>query len=136
MLVLFGFTYCPDICPTTLFHVSEILNGLGPAASQVQPIFITIDPKRDTPDKLRAYTTAFDRRIVGLTGTETQIAAAAKSYRAHYAKIPIPGSKDDYTFEHQAGLYLMNADGKFITSFTFRDNPKDTTDAIRRHLDR
>jgi cytochrome oxidase Cu insertion factor (SCO1/SenC/PrrC family) len=117
MLVFFGFTSCPDICPASLQLMSTVLDKLGPKADRITPIFITIDPERDTAPKLDQYVKHFSSRIVGLTGTPEEIAAAAKAYRVYYNKVPnkVPG---DYTMDHTGIIYLMDANGDYVTHFT------------------
>ena len=113
-LVFFGFTHCPDVCPTTLNSVADALDKLGAKADRVQPLFITVDPKRDTPAVVKQYAAAFGPRIVGLTGTPEQIAAAAKAYRVYYAEHRTGTGPDDYSMDHSSVLYLMGPDGRFI----------------------
>jgi len=110
LLVYFGYTFCPDACPTTLNAVATALTALGPDAERVQPLFITIDPDRDTPAVMKEYVAAFDSRIVGLTGSPEQIAAAAKAYRVYYQRI---GGGSDYTMDHTVLLYIMDPNGRF-----------------------
>jgi protein SCO1/2 len=114
MLVYFGYTYCPDVCPTTLTSVAAALDKLGPKADQIQPLFITVDPKRDTPAVVKQYAAAFTPRLIGLTGTPEQIAAAAKEYRVYYAEHRTGPGPDDYSMDHSSVLYLMGPDGRFI----------------------
>ena len=116
-LIFFGYTFCPDVCPTTLSAVADALEKLGPLAGQVQPLFITIDPKRDTEEVVGAYVKNFDPRIVGLTGSPEAVAAAAKSYQVYYAPQKTGNGPDDYLMDHSAALYLMNPDGKFVRIF-------------------
>jgi protein SCO1 len=114
LLVFFGYTFCPDTCPTTLFEISTALERLGPDAAKLQPIFITVDPRRDTPQVLEDYTRSFDPRIVGLTGSPDQIAAAVQEYGAHYAPRPTELAGDGYLVEHSSYLYLMDPQGMFV----------------------
>jgi protein SCO1/2 len=114
MLVYFGYTYCPDVCPTTLSAVADAMDKLGPKADKIQPLFITVDPKRDKPDVVKQYAAAFGTRIVGLTGSPEQIAAAAKAYRVYYAEHRTGTGPDDYSMDHSSVLYLMGPDGRFI----------------------
>jgi protein SCO1/2 len=114
MLVYFGYTYCPDVCPTTLTNVAAALDKLGPKADQIQPLFITVDPKRDTAAVVKQYAAAFSPRLIGLTGTPEQIAAAAKEYRVYYAEHRTGPGPDDYSMDHSSVLYLMGPDGRFI----------------------
>jgi len=114
MLVYFGYTFCPDVCPTTLNAVADALDKLGPAAARVQPLFITVDPKRDTPPVVKQYAAAFSPRIERLTGTQDQIAKVAKEYRVYYAEHRTGPGPDDYSMDHSSVLYLMSPDGDFI----------------------
>ena len=114
ILVFFGFTHCPDICPSGLQVMTAALDKLGPKADAVTPIFITLDSKRDTPEKLAAYLKSFHPRLVGLTGSEEELAAAAKTYRVYYQKVTDEKSPDSYAYDHAAIFYLMGKDGAFI----------------------
>ena len=118
MLVFFGFTSCPDICPASLQLMSTVLDKLGPKADRITPIFITIDPERDTAPKLNEYVKHFSSRIVGLTGTPEEIAAAAKAYRVYYNKVPNKAVPGDYTMDHTGIIYLMDVNGDYVTHFT------------------
>jgi protein SCO1/2 len=117
LLVFFGYTFCPNVCPTTLLEVAVALQLLGPAASELQPLFISIDPDRDTPDVMAAYTQSFDPRIVGLTGSATQIASVAKEYGAYYDPHRTGPGPDDYVMDHSTYLYLMDPNGQFVRGF-------------------
>jgi protein SCO1/2 len=117
LLVFFGYTFCPNICPTTLLEVADALRRLGPDASELQPLFISIDPDRDTPDVMAAYTRSFDPRIIGLTGTAAQIANVAKEYGAYYAPHRTGPGADDYVMDHGTYLYLMDPKGQFVRGF-------------------
>jgi protein SCO1/2 len=114
MLVYFGYTFCPDVCPTTLGEVANALDRLGAKADRLQVIFITVDPKRDTPAVIKQYVAAFTPRLLGLTGTEEQIANVAKEYRVYYAEHRTGPGPNDYAMDHSSVLYLMGPDGKFI----------------------
>jgi protein SCO1/2 len=114
MLVYFGYTYCPDVCPTTLTEVAGALDRLGPKAARVQPIFITVDPQRDTPGTIKQYTSAFSPRIIGLTGTPAQIAAVEREYHVYAAKHVTGPGPNDYGMDHSSVLYLMGPDGRFV----------------------
>ncbi|HUK07074.1 MAG TPA: SCO family protein [Stellaceae bacterium] len=122
VLVYFGYTYCPDACPTTLNEIAGALRELGPLAERIQPLFITIDPQRDTPKVLAEYVQSFDPRIVGLTGTTSQIAAAAKAYGVYYAPYKAEGVPDGYLMDHTAIVFVMDEDGRFVATFT-QDTP-------------
>lgn len=117
LLVYFGYTHCPDICPTTLAALSEVLDALGPLAAQVQPLFITIDPGRDDRQAVHAFVKALDPRIVGLTGTRAEIAAVARAYRVFYKKVPTQDGAD-YFMEHSSYVYVMRPDGHYVTLFS------------------
>ena len=114
-LVYFGYTFCPDVCPTTLNQVAETMDRLGPRAERVRPVFITIDPRRDTPPVMKQYVASFDPRIIGLTGTEAEIAAVAKEFRVYYAPHRTGDGPNDYTMDHSSVLYLLGPDGKFVS---------------------
>ena len=119
MLIFFGYTYCPDVCPTSLTQISTAMDILGDKAKQVVPTLVTIDPDRDTPEVLKDYVAHFHPSVVGLTGTPEQIKQVAKAYRVYYAKVPSEaGNKDDYLMDHSAVIYLMGPDGKFVAHFT------------------
>ena len=116
MLVFFGYTYCPDICPAGLQVMTAALEKLGPKADNIQPLFITIDPERDTVEVMASYVENFHPRLIGLTGTPEEIAAVAKAYRVYYKKA---GDDGDYLMDHSSILYLMDGDGKFAQHFTY-----------------
>jgi protein SCO1/2 len=115
MLVYFGFTYCPDVCPTDLQQMGLAVDRLGAAGDAVQPIFITVDPGRDTPEHLKDYVANFHSRFVGLTGDAPAIHEAARVYRAYYAKVDL--GKSDYTVDHSSFIYLMGRDGEYLGFF-------------------
>jgi protein SCO1/2 len=118
MLVYFGFTYCPDVCPSGLQVMAAALEKVGAKADQVAPILITVDPERDTPEQLASYVPSFHPRLVGLTGSPEQIAAALKSYRVYAKKVEDPKSAAGYTFDHTSLLYLMDRNGEYVAHFT------------------
>jgi cytochrome oxidase Cu insertion factor (SCO1/SenC/PrrC family) len=122
MLVFFGYTYCPDICPTELQVMSAALDSLGPKADVIQPVFVTVDPQRDTPEVLKQYVGNFHPRLVGLTGTPEEIASVAKTYRVFFNKVEDSGA-DTYLMDHSTIMYLMDPQGRFLKHFTY------TTDA-------
>jgi len=109
-LVFFGFTQCPDVCPTALAELSQVMKLLGDRASQVQVMMISVDPERDTPEVLRAYISGFDPQFLGLTGSAEQIKAAAGSFKAYYAKVP--GAKGSYSMDHSSSFYLLDKKGE------------------------
>ncbi|MBK9018466.1 MAG: SCO family protein [Sulfuritalea sp.] len=120
-LVSFGFISCPDVCPTTLLEVKQILEALGDRASRLQPVFITVDPARDTREVLREYTAAFDTRILGLTGSAELVRRAADSFRVQYEIVREPGAApDNYTMNHTAGMVLLDIRGRFLARFPLR----------------
>jgi protein SCO1/2 len=123
MLVFFGFTFCPDVCPTALQVMAAALDKLGPKADKITPVFITVDPERDTPEQIAMYVKSFHPRLVGLTGTPEQIDAAAKAYRVYYKRVPDPKSSAGYTMDHSAIMYVMGPDGAFVTHFTYAVSP-------------
>ncbi len=131
-LVFFGFTHCPDVCPTTLFEVSEIFRALGPDAKDVRALFVTVDPERDTPDKLKDYLSSFDPRIIGVTGDQAAIAATERAYRVYAKKVPTDGG--GYTMDHTAIVYLMSKDGRFVAPFNMKRRPEEAAAELKRYL--
>lgn len=119
-VVFFGFTHCPEVCPTTLWEMSEALKALGPDADKLKVLFISIDPTRDDPEALALYLQSFDPRIVGLTGSEEEIGTVAASYRAYWRKVPT--GDGDYTMDHTASIYLMDADGEFTSTISYDEH--------------
>ena len=111
VVMFFGFTHCPDVCPTTLAEFNGALKQLGDAADRVQVLFVTVDPQRDTPDVLRGYVTAFNDHFLGLTGTPEQIAKVAKEYKIVYQKVP-GSTPDNYSVDHSAGTYIYDEQGR------------------------
>ncbi len=133
LLITFGYTYCPDVCPTTLLKVADTLDLLGDQAAHVQPLFVTVDPERDTPEVLAAYVAAFHPRLVGLTGSAEQIKRIAGDYRVYYEKV---GSGDsDYFMDHSAFIYLAGAKGRPLAYFPHDLAPEDLAAEVRRFLD-
>lgn len=115
LLVYFGYTFCPDVCPTELGTMARVMDLLGRQADKVQPLFISVDPERDTVAQLKDYVALFHPRLVGLTGTPEQVQATAKAYRIYYKKAPQPNAKpDEYLMDHSSFLYLMGPDGRFL----------------------
>jgi len=133
MLVFFGFTNCPDFCPTALYTITQAMEKLGAKADGVVPVFITVDPERDTPAALKNYAQNFDKRVVMLTGTPAEIAAAAKAYRVFYAKRP-QEKAGEYTMDHSVYIYLMDPAGKFVTHFRHAVSPDDLAEALKKRL--
>lgn len=117
-LIAFGYTYCPDICPTTLVEMAAILKQLGDQADRLQPIFVTVDPERDNAKVLKTYTEFFDPRILGLTGSPALVRRAADNFKIRYAKVREPGA-ENYAVDHSAGMILLGPDGTFIKKFAF-----------------
>jgi cytochrome oxidase Cu insertion factor (SCO1/SenC/PrrC family) len=133
-LIYFGFTYCPDVCPTSLLLMETALEKLGPdAAKKVNLVFITIDPERDTPELMKGYVTNFGPTFEGLTGTPQQIDAAARAYRVYYQKVP---SKDGapYLMDHSSIVYLLDRNGRFVTHFTHEAKAEAIATAVERLL--
>lgn len=133
LLVYFGFTYCPDVCPTSLYTISQALDRLGPAAERVRPLFITIDPERDTPELMANYVALFHERMIGLTGSREDINAVAKAYRAYHAKVPGEDG-GPYLMDHSTFTYLMGPDGKFLTVFSHGIEIETLAEQLRRYL--
>jgi protein SCO1/2 len=136
MLVFFGFTHCPDICPAELQVMAQSLEELGPKADKVVPVFITLDPERDTPEVMGAYVKNFGPRFVGLTGSPEAIAEAAKAYRVAFSKF-VPEGQDDnqnYSIDHSAIAYLMGPDGKYVAHFAYGTPADKMTETLRRYL--
>ena len=131
-LVFFGFTHCPDVCPTALYEITQLYKALGPKGDRLRTFFITVDPERDTPELLRDYISSFDPRIVGLTGTTAEAAAALKAYRGYARKVPLEGGQ--YTMDHTALVYLMDSKGRFIESFNLKRAPEDAAKEIEKYL--
>jgi len=132
MIVYFGYTYCPDVCPTDLMAITQALDALGPAADGVQPIFITIDPERDT--KLLAdYISAFHRSFVGLTGSPEEIRRVANAYKAFYVKVQDERS-GDYSIDHAGVIYLMGRNGEYLGFMPPQTNPDRLTEVLRNNL--
>jgi protein SCO1/2 len=121
MLLFFGYTYCPDVCPTTLAVMSAALDRMGQRADRIVPVFVTVDPKRDTPQAIKTYLSAFGPRWVGLTGTPEQIAEVAKEYRVYYRVNGADG--ENYTVDHSGVVYLMKPDGSYLANYSLSNSP-------------
>ncbi|MGQ0662455.1 MAG: SCO family protein [Pseudomonadota bacterium] len=134
MLVAFGFTSCPDICPLELQLMADAIDRLGADAEAVQPIFVTVDPGRDTPAVLKSYMERFSTHLVGLTGTAEEIAAVARAYRVYTRVNGDPARDANYTVDHTGLIYLMGRDGKFRAHFTHETPPERMAATIRAHL--
>ncbi|WP_373870153.1 SCO family protein [Azorhizobium oxalatiphilum] len=131
-LVFFGFTHCPDVCPTALFEISEIFRSLGPDADKARAVFITVDPERDTPEVMKSYISSFAPQLRGYTGTPAQVETVKKAYRVFSRKVPLDGG--DYTMDHTAVIYLMDKDGSFIAPFNTKRAPAEAAAELKRYL--
>ena len=118
MLVYFGFTYCPDVCPTELMRIGQFMDALGRDADKIHPILISVDPDRDTPQAMQSYLKSFHPAIIGLTGTPENIKDAASSFRVFYSKAEDPGSNAGYLIDHSAFVYLMDKNGEYLAHFS------------------
>ncbi|OAF05049.1 electron transporter SenC [Bradyrhizobium centrolobii] len=134
MLVYFGFTYCPDVCPTDLMAIGQALEQIGPDADAVQPIFITVDPERDTAQHLAEYVPLFHPRLIGLTGDPDAIRKAADAYKVYFAKVAIGKEAGDYTVDHTSFIYLMDRDGKYLGFFPPGTSAERMVEIIRPRL--
>jgi protein SCO1/2 len=131
-LIFFGFTHCPDVCPTTLFEVSEVMRSLGKDADKTAALFISVDPERDTPDKMKDYLSSFDPHLRGATGDLPTITAVAKEFRVYYKKVPTEGN--DYTMDHTAIVYLMDKNGNFVSPFNLRRKPEEAAAELKKYF--
>lgn len=130
-LVFFGYTHCPDVCPTTLYELSQVLKAMG-AAAPVKVLFITVDPARDTPKQMKEYLSSFDPHIVGLSGNAGQTKAVERAYRVYAKKIP--GQDGDYTMDHTSMIYLMDRDGHFVSGFNLARKPEVAAAELESYL--
>lgn len=128
-VIFFGFTYCPEICPTTLANLTAWMTALGPDAAKLNVIFVSIDPERDTPAVLRRYLSSFDRRIRGLTGSAPRIAQIAREFHVYYQRVPLEGG--GYTMDHSSAIYLIDAHGRFGGVMTFQTPQKSALVRLR-----
>lgn len=128
-LVFFGFTYCPEVCPTTLTHMSAWLKALGSDADKLNVVFVSIDPERDTPSQLASYLSSFDPRVRGLTGTQAQVDAVADEYKVYHKKVPLPGGS--YTMDHSAVIYMLDRRGVVSGILTYDEPDAKALTAIR-----
>jgi cytochrome oxidase Cu insertion factor (SCO1/SenC/PrrC family) len=133
LVLYFGYTYCPDVCPTDLMAISAAIRLLGDAGNDVQPIFITVDPQRDTVEHLRGYVSIFHPRLIGLTGSEHNIRTLALAYKAYYAKIAAEHG-EPYAIDHSGFIYLVGRDGKYLGFFPPGTPPDRMVEIIRKHL--
>ena len=127
--VFFGFTHCPEVCPTTLYDLTQDLEALGKDADRMRVAFITVDPAQDTPELMKTYLASFDPRIVGLTGTEEEIAAVAKAYKVYYRKVP---TESGYTMDHTATILLMDSRGEFYGTSNFQESQEVRREKLRQ----
>ena len=134
MLVFFGFTHCPDICPAELQVIAEALDKLGDKAAKVVPIFITVDPERDDPKTMGEYVKSFGPNFVGLTGSPDAIAAAAKAYRVAYTKAENTASPENYNVDHSALVYLMDTNGQYLAHFPYGTGAQEMAEKLDRFL--
>ena len=133
-LLFFGFTFCPDVCPTELQVMTAALAELGDRGRDIQPIFVTVDPERDTPQVLKDYIANFSERWIGLTGSPEQVAAMARAYKVYFAKAENTQSPENYLMDHSSIIYLMGPDGKFLKHFTYSTDAKALAKAIATAL--
>ena len=131
-LIFFGFTHCPDVCPTSLFEISEVLKALGKDADRVNAYFVSVDPERDTTMAMKDYLSSFDPHLEGLTGNPDEIAKVISAYRVYAKKVPLKDG--DYTMDHTALVYLMDRDGKFVAPFNLKRTPEDAAADLKRYL--
>ncbi|WP_324617356.1 SCO family protein [Microvirga alba] len=117
--IFFGFTHCPEVCPTTLYDLTQDLESLGKDADKMRVVFVTVDPAQDTPELMKTYLSSFDPRIVGLTGSDEEIAAVAKAYKVYYRKVP---TDSGYTMDHTATIFLMDSKGDFYGASNFQES--------------
>lgn len=135
-LIAFGFVTCPDVCPTTLAEMKAVLDRLGPRAAQLQPLFVSVDPERDTLPVLREYTAAFDSRIVGLTGPMALVERAAQSFKVKFEKVPSPGGDPKaYTVDHTAAMFLVGPDGQLLSRLSYGMPVAEVVARIERWMD-
>ncbi len=132
VLLYFGFMYCPDVCPTDLLAIGELMGRLGADAERVQPVFVTLDPARDEPAMLRSYVSHFDRRFVALTGTDGEIRKVATAYKVFYEKVELPGAST-YTIDHMSFTFIIDTEGKYIGAFP-RGTPPDRMEPVVREV--
>ena len=134
-LVTFGYTFCPDICPTTLSTLAEAMKTLGADADRVQVLFVSVDPERDTPEQLKAYTAFFDPRILGLSASPELVRAAADRFKVRYEKVSEPGAPPDrYSVDHSAGIYLLGTSGEFLHKFAYQTPPVEIAGRLQAYF--
>lgn len=128
--MFFGFTFCPDVCPTTLYEAGGWLDALGDKADDVTIVFVSVDPERDTPDQLKSYLSSFDPRIVGLTGSREQVDDVVSKYRVYAKKVPLDDG--DYTMDHSAAVMLFDGDGDFAGTIDYRESKESAVAKLER----
>jgi protein SCO1 len=131
-LIFFGFTHCPDVCPTSLFEMSEVLRAMGKDADRVNAYFITVDPERDNAATMKDYLSSFDPHLKGLTGDPAAVAKVTSEYRVYFKKVPLKDG--DYTMDHTALVYLMDRDGKFVSPFNLNRKPEEAAADLAHYL--
>ena len=131
-LIFFGFTHCPDVCPTSLFEISEVLRAMGEDANRVNAYFISVDPERDTDAAMKDYLSSFDPHLKGLTGGPDAVAKVISGFRVYARKVPLKDG--DYTMDHTALIYLMDRDGHFVSPFNLKRTPEEAAADLKRYL--
>ena len=131
-LIFFGFTHCPDVCPTSLFEISEVLRAMGKDADRVNAYFVSVDPERDTGAAMKDYLSSFDSHLKGLTGDPAAVAKVISDYRVYAKKVPLKDG--DYTMDHTALIYLMDRDGRFVSPFNLKRTPEAAAEDLKRYL--
>jgi protein SCO1 len=131
-IIFFGFTHCPDVCPTSLFEISEVLRAMGKDADGVNAYFISVDPERDNPAAMKDYLSSFDPHLKGLTGEPQAVAKVISAYRVYARKVPLKDG--DYTMDHTALIYLMDRDGNFVAPFNLKRTPEEAAKDLKRYL--
>lgn len=131
-LIFFGFTHCPDVCPTSLFEISEVLKAMGKDADRVNAYFVSVDPERDTTAAMKDYLSSFDPHLKGLTGNPEAVAKVLSAYRVYSKKVPLKDG--DYTMDHTALIYLMDRDGQFVSPFNMKRKPEEAATDLKKYL--
>lgn len=131
-LMFFGFTHCPDICPTSLFEISEVLRAMGPDAGRINAYFVSVDPERDTPAVMKSYLQSFDPHLKGLSGSPEDVAKVIKAYRVYAKKVPLKDG--DYTMDHTAAVYLLDREGRFVAPFNLKQTPQQAAADLKRYF--
>jgi protein SCO1/2 len=131
-LIFFGFTHCPDVCPTSLFEISEVLRAMGKDADRVNAYFVSVDPERDTAAAMKDYLSSFDPHLKGLTGDPQAVAKVLSAYRVYARKVPLKDG--DYTMDHTALIYLMDREGRFVSPFNMKRSPEQAASELKRYL--